>query len=580
MAVQCCVKPPHKVWVLDQQYSATAEFYMAFPFLRGLLTQFPQLDRLRTSVIKMGQPVMLTSLAVMGLTVGLRAVGVFERSELAFYDQFIRFQSDRPPDERVVVVGINEVDLQTLQEWPISDLTMARLLEALQAYQPRVIGVDVLRDIPTGEGRDALIQQLQQPNVIVVCKVADTNEPGVPPPAELPRESVVFSDLVVDPGGILRRSLLFLNPPPPASPSVPTHACNTPDTLVSLSFGSALKYLEAANISSSFNEKNQLQIGSTLFPPITPNFGSYQTADAGGYQIMLRYRAEENSVPIINVMDVLNGQVTEEMLRDRIVLIGYTTPLAKDDFYTPYSVDRDDQQKMSGVIVHAQSTSQILSVVLDGQSLIMPWPLALNWAWIFGWTLTTGIFAWYVRHPAWFVSGVLLIGGTAYGIALALFSSGTWIPIFPALVSIGMASGGVVLVDRFNNSAYGRQVVKKVKTLLHIDIDQEKLEKQVSEITETDYFQELKSKAKTLRSRTANSQILRNQNGSQTDTSSYAQPNLTPKDEEAKPDADSDRPSFDPMYPPLAKSESSLQPTTSTTCEDYNQPSADDKPCS
>ncbi|NEQ96150.1 MAG: CHASE2 domain-containing protein [Cyanothece sp. SIO2G6] len=477
------------------------------PRFRDLVMPLLRDRRVPASVVNMGQSVVLASLVTTGLVLGLRTIGIFERPELALYDQFMRLQGDRPPDNRIVVVGIDEVDLQTLQEWPLSDASLARLLASLQEYQPRVIGIDILRDIPTGPGRDALIEQLQQSNVLSVCKVNSTHNPGVPPPQELARESVVFSDLVVDPGGILRRSLLFLNPPPLPIPAATPNVCNTPETLTALSFGSVLKYLDAQDIANySFDEKNQLRLGQTLLPPVTPNFGGYRGADAAGYQVMLRYRAEENSVPIVSLMDVIEGRVADERIRDRIVLIGYTTPLAKDDFYTPYSVGRDDQQKMPGVVIHAQATSQILDVVLDGRSLMRPWPLPLEILWIYGWSLAMGMFAWSVRHPAWFSSGLLLILGTAYSLSFLLFLHSAWIPVLPTLVSIVMTASGVVLVDRFSNSDYGKQVVKQVKTFLHIDIDQKKLDQQVSEITETDYFQDLKNTVKSLRSQSTNRQ--------------------------------------------------------------------------
>jgi hypothetical protein len=66
-----------------------------------------------------------------------------------------------------------------------------------------------------------------------------------------------------------------------------------------------------------------------------------------------------------------------------------------------------------------------------------------------------------------------------------------------------MTAVGVVLLDRFNNSAYGQTVYRKVKTFfkLDIEIDEENLQKQVSEITETDYFRDLQDSVKSLRQR-------------------------------------------------------------------------------
>lgn len=470
--------------------------------LANLFRRMPSFHGFSPSLMAMGRPVLLTSFAVAGLVVGLRSIGLFEGLGLALYDQFVRLQPALPSDDRLLVVEIDEADLQALSEWPVSDATLAQALAVLQSQQPRLIGVDVLRDIPIGDGRDRLLAQLQETNVVTACKVNSDSGPGVPPPTELPPESVVFADLAIDPGGTLRRNLLYLTPPPPED-SAPSHVCNSSDTVISLSFGAALNYLAGEGITTSFTDNNQLLIGSTLFPALTPNFGSYQGVDVAGYQIMMRYRAEANSVPVVSLTDVLQGQVADELIRDRIVLIGYTTPLDGDEFYTPYSVGRDDQQKMPGVIVHAQSTSQILSAVLDERSLMAAWPLSAEIFWIVGWSLATGIFVWYVKRPSRFIVGVVILSGAAYGIALLLFLQGVWVPIVPVLVSIVATSSGVVLVERFNRGGYGQQLVNQVKTFLHIDIDidQEKLNQQVTEITETDYFQDLQNSAKTLRSR-------------------------------------------------------------------------------
>ena len=479
---------------------------MKFPPFSGVLVKLKSFDPLNSPMAKMGRTVLLVSCTITGMVLGLRALGTLESPELALYDQFIRLQPDRQPDDRLLIVGINESDLQTLQEWPISDLTLARAVEVLQTHQPRTIGIDLLRDIPIGDGRDRLLEQLLQKNVITVCKVNSSEDRGVAPPAELPVQSVGFSDLVVDPGGILRRSLLMVSPPSSSNGDQTSHLCNDPDnTLLSLNFDAALRYLEAEGIEASFNEENQLEIGSVVLPALTPNLGGYQAADAGGYQIMLRYRAEEDIAPIVSLVEVLEGQVADDLIRDRLIFIGYTTPTAKDEFYTPYSFGRSDRQKMPGVVIHAQSTSQILSLILDGKSGITGWSLPTEMLWIYGWALASGILAWYLRNPVWFGIGVSVVGGAAYGISLLLFTQGVWIPIFPTLTGLAITSVGVVLLDRFNNSAYGQKVYKKVKTFLNIEIDQEKLAKQVSEITDTDYFQDLKSSVKDLRSESSSS---------------------------------------------------------------------------
>jgi len=475
---------------------------MLSKLLNELHTRFPRLETVGSFVMKTGVPILVTSLTMTGSILGIRHFGFLQGAELAAYDHFIQAQPDKGPDDRLLVVGIDEIDLQTLQEWPVSDRTLANLIKKLETHQPRVIGIDVMRDIPIEPGRAELLQQLQQSDrLVIVCKANSQREFGVAPPPGVGLEKVGTADLVIDPGGILRRSLLWLTPPP-SNLIIKRHLCNDPNnTLLSLSFNVALTYLEKLKIEPEITETEELKLGNTILPKFQPNTGGYRNADAGGYQLLLHYRSQDKSVAQVRLTDVLNGKVAPELIRDRIVLVGYTTPQAKDDFYTPYSSSKDDLQKMPGVIVHAQSASQILSAVLDRQSLIWVWSFPSEMAWVLGWSLVGGILAWYLRHPFWFSVTAAGASGAVYAISLLIFFQAGWIPFVPAIAAFMTTAVGVVLLDRFNNSTYGQTVYKTVKTFLklEVDIDEEKLEKQVAEITETDYFKDLQDTVKSLR---------------------------------------------------------------------------------
>ncbi len=472
-------------------------------FLEKIHTQVFNLNYVRDSVTKTGVPILVTSLTLTGLILGMRHWGFLQGAELAAYDRFIQSQPDRGKDDRFLIVGIDEIDLQTLQEWPISDRTLATALKKLNALKPRVIGIDIFRDIPIEPGRAELLKQLKTSDrTIIVCKVNSARELGAPPPPGIPEEKVGVADLVIDPGGILRRSLLMLSPPANTGLIIKKHLCNNPDTtLQSLSFNAVLRYLKAEKIEPGFTDAGELKLGSVTVPRFTPNTGAYRGADDGGYQLLLRYRSENNAAAQVRLTDVLQGKVAPELVRDRIVLIGYTTPQAKDDFYTPYSANKSDSQKMPGVVVHAQSASQLLDAVLNRRPLIWVWSWSTEVIWIFAWSLLGGILAWYLRHPLAFGIMVIVASSTAYVISLLIFLQGGWIPVVPAIAGFVSTAVGVVLFDRFNNSTYGQNVYRKVKTFLkmEVEIDEEKLHQQVSEITETDYFRDLQDTVKTLR---------------------------------------------------------------------------------
>ncbi len=476
---------------------------MVPPFLKQAHRPGLWVESLRTFMGKVGMPVLATSLTLTSGVLGLRHLGFLQGAELAAYDSFVQAQPDQGPDNRLLVVGIDEVDIQQLAEYPISDLTLTRLIQRLNQDQPKAIGIDVIRDLPMLKGRAELLKELKyNDRVIVVCKVNSAREFGFAPPENIPEDKVSSADLLIDPGGILRRTLLSLEPPATGI-VIKKHFCNNPNnTILSFSFNLALMYLESLNIEASTTPSGEIKVGPVILTKFQANMGGYRRADDSGHQLLLRYRSRERSAVQVRLTDVMNDKVSSDLIRDRIVLIGYTAPQVKDDFYTPYSSDKDDLQKMPGVIVHAQSVSQILGAVLDGQPLIWVWSPAAEMGWIFGWSLVGGILAWYFRHPFWF--GVVIAGmsGTIYGISLLIFFwQGGWIPVVPAIATFVSTAVGVVLFDRFNNSTYGQTVYKTVKTFLKLDveIDEEKLQKQVAEITETDYFRDLQDTVKSLR---------------------------------------------------------------------------------
>lgn len=453
------------------------------------------------TVLSFGGQVVVTSIVVTGLLVGARQLGLLQGLELGAFDQLIRLRPEEGPDNRLLVVGITEEDIQTRKEYPLHDGTLATLLKKIQQSQPRAIGLDILRDVPQGEGRDALIKQLKEnENLIAVCKLSSADQPGIAA-VGVPEERVGFADLPLDPGGTLRRSLL-LSPPTAFKLPVPEeHLCNIPDPenqLFSLDLQLALLYLEPQNIAPELTPAGEMKIGPTVFKRLGAKAGGYHNADVGNYQIMMNYRSAKKSTEIVSLTEVLAGKINPALIKDRVVLIGYTASIVKDDFYTPYSAGQQDNQKMPGVVVHAQNVSQILSAVIDNRPLIWFWSEWNEILWIWGWSLVGGTIAWKFRQPWRFGFVGVAAMGVLFGACYALFIRAGWIPIVPPVLALLATAGGVILIDR-----YAKAIYQGVKGFLKIDIqiDQEKKEREVAEIVETDYFQDLQEKGKLLKKR-------------------------------------------------------------------------------
>ncbi|NJK30044.1 MAG: CHASE2 domain-containing protein [Acaryochloris sp. SU_5_25] len=403
-----------------------------------------------TQVINLGKQkplwnwpfLLVVSLAVSLPLVGVRQLGGLERGELNTLDQFIRWQPDPGVDPRLLVVAVTEEDIQKLGK---SDQLLDKVLTKLEQDEPRVIGLDIYRDIPVEPGHIELITTLQtSPNLIAICKSGDADSTGVRPPSTVPEERLAFSDIVVDLDGIVRRSLLSLSPDPnskcPASSS--------------FSLQLALHYLEKQGIQWQKTPNGALEIGSVRFNPLTNNPGGYQTVDTKGYQILLNYRSPTIARQV-SLSQVLNGQIERRWVKDQIVLIGVTASSGNDFFYTPYSATQRNF-RMSGVEVHAQMVSQILSAVLDGRPVLWSWPDLVEVVWIWAWAGVGAFLFTAVRRPLLLVMTGGITLAALFGICYVLFLQGGWVPFMPAALAF---IGAIALVTFYRGYKFtGEQV--------------------------------------------------------------------------------------------------------------------------
>ncbi|MFB2892909.1 TIR domain-containing protein [Aerosakkonemataceae cyanobacterium BLCC-F50] len=394
--------------------------------------------------------VLFTSLAVTALVCTARWFGLMQWTELAAYDQLLRMRpGNEAPDDRFLIVGVDEDSINQFQKkyeptWgTLPDQALDDLLKVLNQHQPRLIGLDFLRDYAAKPEVAARMKQTQ--NLIAICKSSaddrSTNVRGVSPPPEVPNERVGFSNLVLDNGNIARRQLL-LQPPD-------SKFCNTLDAF---SLVMARKYLEAQGkpYTSPLNQEGtditkNMQFGNTAIVRLAGKGSGYQNMDQlMGYQTLINFRAPKgdarNFARVVSLKDLLENRVPTEVIRDRIVLIGFTanTHTATDIYNSPYG-------EMPGVILHGQMTSQLIGAVLDGRPLIWWWSDWGGALWIFAWSLVGGIIVCRISQASHLASAsiasLLVLYLTSYG--MLAYGSG-WIPLVPpaiALVITGTSVG-------------------------------------------------------------------------------------------------------------------------------------------
>jgi diguanylate cyclase (GGDEF)-like protein/PAS domain S-box-containing protein len=378
--------------------------------------------------------VLITASGVAGCVIILRMAGLLQLAEWAAVDQVFRLRPLEKIDERIVIVEINETDLKKIKKWPIPDGVMAELLNKLDTFKPRAIGLDIYRDLPVPPGHDEFVKASKSiPNVVGIELIKNTESIDVPPPPVLNElKQIGFNNVVIDADNKVRRSLLYW------------HVNGKTHTSLALKLASI--YLKAEGITPKAARVNPkyLQLGKAVFRAFKPNDGAYVRADSSGYQVLANFR-RNGGFRTVSLTDVLAGNVDANLIRDRIVLIGSTAPSLKDFFYTPSTSNLIQVvQPMSGVELHAHFVSQILSAALDGRPLINIWPELTEALWIWAWSWLGASLSWRCRFPRKSAFSILLVGTVLVIGSYAAFIFGWWIPLVPP--TIALAGSGIAIM--------------------------------------------------------------------------------------------------------------------------------------
>lgn len=390
--------------------------------------------------------VLLTSVLATGCLIGVRSLAVFQPLELWAFDRFLQLRPKELPDHRLLIVTIDEADIQAQppgqRQGSLSDQALDQLLKTLQQHQARVIGLDIYRDFPVSSQYPSLLTQLRQnKRLVAICKSSDTkfDPTGIAAPAEVPESRVGFSDFLEDPDGVLRRQLLF-HTPDPTSPCAAPYAFNT---------RLAFRYLEAEGISPQFTPEGNLKLGQMVFQRLQERTGGYQNIDAAGNQILLNYRSRSSLreiAPQVSLTQVLQGKVRSEVIKDRIVIVGVTATSSSDIWTTPYGTGTLD--RIPGVLIQAHMTSQLISTVLDGRSLIWVWHWAGEILWISLWSAIGGFCIAWLQTPVQRGIACIATVGILIGGCFFLFIQGGWVPLVPAGVAFLVTVGTVSYLNR------------------------------------------------------------------------------------------------------------------------------------
>ncbi len=382
--------------------------------------------------------------SIAGLVILVRLTGLLQSWEWAAFDYYMRLIPQLPPDDRIVIVGIDEADLRYIKQGIVPDEVYANLIEKLKTRHPRAIGFDIYRDLPVPPGHQELVKVFTStPNLVGIEKVVgDSSRDAVAPPPTLKALGQVgANDLILDADNKVRRGLLSLTAP-------------NGETVYSFGLYVALLYLQKEGIAPQIvaGTDNWWRLGTQVLVPFEENDGGYVRATASGYQVLLNYRGR--SFDTVSMTDILKERVPKDWGRDRIILIGTVGESFNDSFFTPYSGGLFAIPKpMSGVEIQAHLASQLLSIALDGRPLIKSWSEPWEWLWILLWSGAGAVLTWMGRYKdgvgIWSFSRTvapMLAVGVLLGSTCIAFAWSWWLPVVPPFLGL---TGSAVAITAY-----------------------------------------------------------------------------------------------------------------------------------
>ncbi|MFC5372464.1 CHASE2 domain-containing protein [Brevundimonas faecalis] len=351
----------------------------------------------RRALIEWAAVALLTALLVGWLAFSQAA----DRPNNLVYDALIR-TTDAPPNDSIVIIAIDDRSLSALGRWPWPRTTHARLIDRLTAADPRAVAYDVLFTEPE-DGDPALAAALARARDVHLPLLVDApGQNGAPwqetrPAPELVQAAAGLGhvNMIIDGDGVVRRLPLYMQAGTRIWPQ--------------------LVLPMAAN-------------GAEVPPPpaADPDLGQALISAAPE---AIAYRAPPGSYRTLSFVDVLNGEVPVDFLKDRLVLVGATAPGLGDRYATPAS---PHGELSPGVEIQAA----LLQTLLEGggpRTVSPPWVLILS---LLPLALLVGGFL-ILRPLANMVLGAGLILMTLAGSAFAFLALGLWFP--PAAAVAGLA---------------------------------------------------------------------------------------------------------------------------------------------
>jgi len=302
----------------------------------------------------------------------------------AFRDIALQLRAKPQPEERLVVVDINEATLSDVGPWPWPRKKVADLVEILlSTYQARAVGLDIVFTEPGDSQGDTRLALLAAHAPLTLAQIFDYTQ----------RSSPIMQGHLT--GGV----------PSSQAVSGAIHAYGYIANHAGLSGARCLGdigyqpdvdgVLRRLPARTRYLDQDYLDLASALLLCANPAMPLAHGDSLGMWRIP--YSHEQSAYTVISAIDILRETVPANLIQGRYVLVGSSALGLGDRVSTPLA------PVSAGVMVHAASLTGLLDLA-EGRAQA-PWS---GRVWLLLWTLLSiGLAVYFISSlPAW---GALLL---------------------------------------------------------------------------------------------------------------------------------------------------------------------------
>ena len=365
--------------------------------------------------------------------------GVWEKSELGFYDTWFNLRGREDPGRDIVIIAEDEKSMSELGPLPWPRSLHARLLRELR--DARVVGFDLLFDAPKDKASDTAFADAVAGHGGVVLASMFAFEESPQGPVEqlkMPLEQVAagcagigFVNVPTEKGNTVRRVTV-----------IDTNHFDVPYPSFSLAVAMAA---EGATPDDLKLRDGLLRAGKLEIP---------LNKDS---QVLIDFWGPKGAFPTYSYADVLNGKFAPGFWKGKIVLVGVSSPMEKDNYENPFTRGNlvlAGALPPPGVEIHASAVKTYLTGRYFQRAL---WPVNLA-VLVLVWAITALAVR---RRSPWtgLVFALLLAAGLLAAVYLVWLTEHYWLNAMAPVIMVATTYVGTT-VESFVRTELERRRTK------------------------------------------------------------------------------------------------------------------------